>query len=268
MKPLYMKDILNYEYPVTALNALTSQNCTADGFYPEDLVRDFYGWRSNTTDQIDIYFEISESDSLSTFVLLGTNLSSKAQVYISASNTSGVGGFASPLYTKSLVKKNQNWIFHTDETLTAAQYYKITIFENDITEKTFIEITRILAGNTEEFPVDLVDGFLNGSESFQKRETQKGQWRPGSENSMLKVLQLEFAPIYGNRGMKNHDYSKIYDMNVFLEDVKTSKPFLFILNPEKPEQLFEYVIIDGDSVEISYEDNGTTIYSLNLKELK
>lgn len=268
MKPLYMKEILNYEYPVSALNALTYQNCTADGFYAEDLVRDFYGWRSNTTDQIDIYFEISESDSLSTFVLLGTNLSTKAQVYISASNTSGIGGFSSPLYTKSLAKKNQNWIFHSNETLDSAQYYKITIVENDTTEKDYIEITRILAGKTTQFPIDLVDGFLNGAESFQKRETQKGQWRPGSENSMLKILQLEFAPIYGNRGMKNHDYDKIYDMTNFIEDVKTSKPFLFILNPDKAEQLFEYVVLDGDSIEVSYEDNGTTIYSFDLKELK
>lgn len=268
MKPLYIKDILNYEYPVQALNAATSQDCSAEGFFAEDLCRDFYGWRSDTKDQIDIYFEISEEDGLTTFALMQTNLSNKAQVYLSASNTSGIGAFYAPIYTRSLARKNNNWIVHSNGPLASARYYKLTIIENEDTETEYIEIARIICGIAQEFAIDLVDGFTNGKESFQKRETQAGQWRPGSENSMLNIFYIEFAPIFGNRSVKNHDYAKIYAMNNFIEEMRTSKPFLFILNPHQAEQLFEYVTIDGDTIDITYEENGTTLYSFSLKELK
>lgn len=269
MKPLFLKDILNYEYPVSTLKTSTSLDCSEEGFFPADLVRDFYAWRSNTKEAFDIYFEISDPDQLTTFALIGTNLSTKAQVYISASNSSGVGGFASPLYTRSMIRKNQDWIFHSPTPLPSAQFYKMTIVENDDNpKKTYVEIARVLAGISESFPQDLVDGFMNGKESHQKRETQSGQWRPGSENSMLNLFDVEFAPIFGNRAVPNHDFDKIYDMNNFIEDVKTSKPFLFILNPERPEYLFGYVVIDGDTIDIQYDENGTTLYSFSLKELK
>lgn len=268
MKPLFLKEILNYEYPVSALNALTSQDCTADGFDADDLSRDFFYWRSNTKDQIDIYFEISEADQLNTFALIGTNLSDKAQVYISASLTSGIASFYSPLFTKSLIKKNNDWIFYSNTLLPSAQYFKMTIVENGNDEIDYVEIARVICGISKEFSLAVVDGFTNGNDSYQKRETIKGQWRPGSEDSILKRLDLEFQPAFGNRLVANNDFDKIYEMDNFLEDVKTSKPFLFILNPKIPEQFFGYFVVDGDAIEKRFEGQGEVYYAFSLRELK
>ena len=267
MKPLYMKDILNYEYPVSTLNSTTSQDCSEDSFFPEDLVRDFYEWRSNTTEQFDIYFEISESDALNCFALIGTNLTSKSQVYLSGSNTSGIGGFSSPTFTKSLTKKNDKWILYNSSSFPACQYYKLTIIANDST-LSYVQIKRVLAGKAQAFPIHLLDGYTNGKESYQKRSIQAGQWRPGSENSMLNVYDIEFNPVFGNKNISNNDQSVINEMNSFIEEVRTTTPFLFILNPNKPEDLFDYVVIDGETIDVSIDDNGTYNYSFTFKELK
>lgn len=268
MKSVYLKDVLNYEYPATALNSTTSVDCTAAGFDASDLCRDFYQWRSNTTDQIDIYFEISDTDQLNCFSLINTNLSARAQVYVSGSNTSGIGGFYSPTFTRSLTRKNNNWIYYNSELLPSCRYYKMTIVEDSLSENTYIEIGKLLCGIAVEFPFDIIDGFTIGKESHQKRDTQKGQWRPGNEESMLNTLDIEFRPAFGTITDPNNEYEKMYDLEAFINDVRTTKPFLMILNPQKPEEFFEYMTIDGESIDITATEADSTVYAFTLKELK
>lgn len=268
MKSKYLLEILNYEQPVSALSAITSLDCSAEGNDPSDLCRDFWSWKSNIKTQIDIYFEISESDALDCFALLRTNLTVKAQLYLYGSNTSGIGGFSVPLFTRSLQRKNENWILLENSVLPACKYYKLSIVEDDSSPNDYVEIGKLLCGKTSEFPLEVVDGFVNGKESHQKRETQKGQWRPGSELPMLNTLEITFRPANGTRYNKNNEYDKIMTIEEFLTEVKTTRPFLWILNPSNPLDFFDYVTVDGDEIDIDYSDADLTTYNLTLKELK
>lgn len=268
MKSRYLLEILNYEQPCIALDSLGSIDASADGFDPADMCRDFWIWRSKNKNQIDIYFQISETDTLDCIALMRTNLSIKAQVYLYGSNSGGISGFNSPIFTRSMSRKNDNWLFFSDTPLPSAMYYKLTIVEDESSPTDYVEIGKLLAGKTAEFPLQIIDGFTNSKESYQKRDVTAGQWRPGSENSMLNMLDITFRPAVGTRTIRNNEYDLIFEMEKFIQEVKTSRPFLVILNPTAPTDFFDYMTIDGDEIEISCEEAEMTTYAFSLKELK
>lgn len=267
MKSKYLSEILNYENTVSVINSNNFQDASDSQYDPNDLCRDFGTWRSNTNGAIDIYIEISDSDALDCFSLLRTNLSQKAQVYVSGSNFSGIAAFADPTFVVQMTRRRNDWIYFSKTALPSSKYFKISIIdETPVTDH--IEISKILCGKTKDFSLEIVDGWSDTKDSLQEREITDGQYRPGSEDSILTNVSVTFRSAAGSKTTKPNEWDLVYEMMTFVEIHKTTRPFLFIYNPDNAAQYFEYVTIKDDEIQIAQSDNDRTVFSFTFMELR
>lgn len=267
IRPRYLDERLNFEYSVQALNYPSLTEATRAGFDVNDLSRDANLWRSNQTGQIDIYIEISDPDELDCFAIINTNLSKKSLVFVSGSLSSGVGGFNDPTFSAQLIRKGNDFIFYSKTKLPSSQYFKITIIDNEPIDDHY-QIGKIICGITKEFPLEIVDGYTKDKESYQKRELVNAQWLAGTKDSKLDMFSYTLRPANSTRMDINNEYESIKTMLDFYDDMKGSNPFLFIYNPEIPEDDFCYVVLANDQLEFYSGEDEQVIFTLNLKETR
>lgn len=265
MNPLVLVELLNYSLPVQALKVSDSSDYSAPGYLPKNICMDYGRWRSQGVQDLDIYSELYASYAINCVILLGTNISPRASVTLSTSNASGVGGFNTPLQQVPLkYVQGGKWIYLGEQALEAAKYYRVSISDPDPQEDYF-EIEKLFIGQTETMALPIVDGWTDGNENHQKREITNGQWNPGTTNSLLKTLELPFRSA---AGLIPAEKTKVDWMIDFVERVKTSRPFLFILDAEKPELYCEYMTLADEEVNIEVDEADRTTFNLSLKETK
>lgn len=263
MKPITMHEILNYGFYTQALRMIDSSDYTEDGFDANNLSLDYFKWRSKGTSDVDIYTELYDAQSINCCFIQGANVSSRSSVVLSGSNSSGVGGFYDPLFQESLTYINGNWIL-LNNNLPECKYYRISI-SDPAPVANYFEIGKIFLGITKEFPLEVIDGWMDSNESKQKRDIQNGQWNQGTENSIIKTASIPFRSL---SWLVPQERVKIEQVVEFLETVKTSTPFLFILYPTYPEIFCQYVVISGDSIELEVDEAHRHTLTLELKESK
>lgn len=232
MKPYVLIDFLNFGFRCQALKIADSNDYSAPGFNPFNLVLDYAKWRSQGTEDLDIYTEIYDSQIINCCIIAGSNISPRATVVLSGSNASGIGGFNTPLFQVGLTYSKGKWVYlNTGTALPACQYYRITISDPN-PQTDYFEINKIFLGVAEQLPFEVIDGWTDSNESFQKRTITNGQWNKGTLNSILKTFSIPFR---SGTTLVREEKEKIVRMTQIIQEVKTTRPFFFILNPNRPE---------------------------------
>lgn len=144
--------------------------------------------------------------------------------------------------------------------ISIESYFNVTIPANTL------RVEKVFLGKSVEIPLEIVEGAENSNENFQKREFVNGQLTPGNSNSSVKEYTITFRPVMGSKvASEKILFDKMLEI---IEDLKSSRDFVFIYQPQAPWILCDRVHISNDSVEIEYTEADQNNISLTLKEIK
>lgn len=264
MKPLIMVDILNYGMTTSAQKYSTQQDCTDANYNPNTLSLEYQKWQSIDTDDMAIYTEISESDSISCACIIGANFTSTATVVLSGSNTDSPGFFETPEFSVELIYVRGKWLYISETPLPSAQYYRFYISDPNTTETKF-KISRILLGKSEQLKLEIEDGYTMGIESLQKRADVESHWSPGTKDPNLQTFDFSFRPCAAESGITSEIEAK-QQIDSIYKTVRSSQPFLFIFGIGAEDMFCEYVTINSQDFMWDVSEAGEYRFTLSLKE--
>ena len=209
-----------------AQNFLSATSTAAGDFAGEFMFTDTLRqvWRSTDTTQQEIVIQSDFPVRIDTFAILGHNFSSNAVVTFEANS---VNDFSSPPISVNMTVTERNMVLLQDLGFEF-EFYKITILD-PTNECGFIEIGRLAGGLNFQFSnnEDITDNFSIGSVDFSQQIQTEGFNRPSNSKVLADTLNATFAKISTKSGQDDN----FQGLRTLIDNVKTTRPFLTILDP-------------------------------------
>jgi hypothetical protein len=207
-------------------------------------------WRSNdilVAQEIIIKAELNTN--IDCFAILGHNFTDTAVVKIQANVSNN---FIAPPVTRYLAYND--YIMMTALAFGANyQYYKISILD-PANPDGYIQIGKVIGGRMLQFDKneDITDSYSVAFKDMSDTMKTEGFFRQSTENVTVRTLSCSFSKLRTDLG-SNANYSNLRSMFNY---VKTTRPFLTILDPQNPYQLSLW----GQLQDIPDESYGTMNY--------
>lgn len=223
-------------------------------------------WRSSSVlTQQEIVIKADVNTEMDTFAILNTNFTEDAIVYIE-------GGYnqanwqAPPFRNRLIVDEDSDpchLVFASEGFGAAYPFFRVTVLDPTNTDG-YIEIGRIVGGSafTFENNEDMTDNYQVSNKDQSEKMKTEGYFRPSNENVIVRALRASFQSIETAVGV-NANYT---GYRRFYRNVKTTKPFLVIVNRANPNVFSAWVQLNTLPTD-SFQVNQRVNFSLDAEEV-
>jgi len=190
-------------------------------------------WRSAGVLQQEIVIQADLTTQIDTFFIGGHNFTSSAVITIQANIDNN---FAAPTFSQvvPVPARGKNLVLAQDFA-ASFEFYKIIILD-PTNPCGFVEMGRVVGGRSFIFSAgstkneDITDNFSVSRVDRSKKMTTEGFFRQSNEMIVHNALSLNFKSIQ-TVAPDNVNYEGMQDL---FENVKTTKPFLTVIDRDNP----------------------------------
>ena len=239
----------------------------ADGdFDKTNLVTDISRqvWRSTDTNEQFIKVKSEAPTQPDTVALIGTNLTADAVVILEANS---VDDFDNPPFCVEMLIVNA----HTTHAVflndfgNEYEYFRFRILDPD-NPCGYIEVGRVAGGQAFTYTggkEGLQNAFTIGYTDTSKSMTNEGYSRPSNTNILFRTLQGMLSKMETRDDKDNTNFLGLIEM---IENVKTNRPFLTILDRNNP-RIFTAWTEFSNLPNLAYDINELATADLKLQEV-